>query len=258
MSGRLWEPVWGDFAAAHEVVAPDLRGHGESRWDGRPFQVEDLADDVVALLDHLGIPTCSLLGMSMGGSVAMVLAARHPERVRRLVLCDTTAWYGDQAESVWAQRAERVRSTPREHQVPFQSDRWFSETTLASNPALVGHAVRIFLRTEPRAHAQACRALGSLDARASLASIRASTLVVTGEQDYATTPQMGRALADAIEGAAFELWPGLRHFAVIESGALRQQILRHLAGSPLPPPPAVVTEPGTPAVTDRRSTGGVA
>lgn len=231
LSERMWESVIADLTAAHDVIAVDFRGHGASTWDGSPFTVEDLAADLRDLLDSLDIARCHVLGVSMGGSVATVFAAAYPDRVDRLVLADTTAWYGPDAPASWAERSRAAASTPREEQVPFQVDRWFSEQFRRVDPATVSRVVGIFLRTSPRAHAAACQALGALDARDRLGSIDAAALVVTGAEDYATTPAMGQTLADGITGSTFQVWPELRHFAILESAELRRQVLAHLSAA---------------------------
>jgi 3-oxoadipate enol-lactonase len=231
LSGRMWEPVLGDFTARHDVIAADFRGHGGSDWDGGRFGVADLVADLAALLDALGIERCHVLGLSLGGSVAALFASSYPHRVDRLVLVDTTAWYGPDGAATWAERAATAAQASRESQIPFQVDRWFSERFRRTDPDTVSHAVGIFLATAPRAHAAACLALGELDARGELGAITAPALVVTGEQDQATPPAMGRALADGIAGAIFQGWPGLRHFSVLESAAVRADILAFLDGT---------------------------
>jgi 3-oxoadipate enol-lactonase len=233
LNGEMWEPILPAFAAGYDVIAVDFRGHGASRWDGAAFSVDDLASDLRVLLDSLGIERCHVLGVSMGGSVATAFAAAHPELVGRLVLCDTTAWYGADAPLVWRERAEAARSGERAKLVPFQVDRWFAESFRRQEPEAVARVVDLFLGTDPSAHAQACRALGALDARADLDAIRAPTWVVTGEEDYATPPAMGSALAEGIGDATFTVWPGVRHLAIFESAELRSAILRHL--EPLDP-----------------------
>lgn len=233
LSGQMWDPVMGEFTAAHDVIAVDFRGHGDSQWDGAPFSVEELAADLSGLLDALSLGPCHVLGLSMGGSVALAFAAGYPDRVNRLVQCDTTAWYGPDAVDTWAKRAVTACSVPRENQVPFQTERWFSDRFRRTRPEVVSHVVGIFLRTGSHAHAQACRALGALDVRGRLDAISAPTLVITGEEDYATPASMGRTIAGGIPGAIFQEWPAVRHLSVFESAALRRQILNFLAGNPI-------------------------
>lgn len=238
---EMWAPVLAELGAGRQVIVPDLRGHGDSRWDGRPFSIDDMSDDVGDLLDLLGLERVDLLGMSMGGSVALTFAAARPSSVGRLVLCDTTAWYGADAPAAWEQRARAAAGKPRPTQVPFQVERWFGDVFRQTEPRVVARTVDIFLATRPGVHAAACRALGTLDARDRLAAITAKTLVITGADDQATPPAMGEALAGAIASASFEQWPGLRHFAVLESKPLRTRLAAFLAGKRAPArPPTLV------------------
>ncbi len=226
LSGRLWEPFLAELLPGHDLVMPDLRGHGESNWDGSAFSIGDMADDLRDLLDVLGIERCHMLGMSMGGSVAMTFASRYRTRLDRLMLCDTTAWYGENAKTTWDERAQAARSKTRGEQLPFQTVRWFSDAFQAQHQEIVKHVCEIFTGTKREAHAQACLAMGALDMRQRLAEIDVPTLVVTGEEDYATPPSMGEALAQGIRGARFELWPATRHMAVVESASLRAELMK--------------------------------
>lgn len=243
MCRRMWAPVLSKLGVGRQLIVPDLRGHGDSSWDGRQFSIDDLADDVGDLLDALGLERIDLLGMSMGGSVALTFAAARPDSVRRLILCDTTAWYGAGAPDAWENRARAAAATPRPMQVPFQVERWFGEAFRRTQPSVVARTVDIFLATSPRVHAAASRALGALDARDRMTLITAKTLVVTGSDDYATPPDMGEALVTSISGATFEKLPGLRHFAILESGSLRTRIVAFLAGKRAPArPPSLVVD----------------
>lgn len=230
LSSAMWAPVAAELGERFEVVAPDARGHGDSAWDGSAFSVEDLADDVRALLDALGLERAHVLGLSMGGTVALALAAEAPSSVDRLVVCDASAWYGENAREQWAERAARARSVPRHAQVAFQTDRWLSERFRREHPEVVSHLVGIFLRALPQAHAAACSALGSADRRGSLERIGSPTLVVVGEDDHATPPAMAMLLAESIPEATVRVWPGFRHFAIFESPGLRSEIVAHLEG----------------------------
>ncbi len=229
LSAPLWAGIVDDFSATHDVVALDQRGHGQSTWSKEDFSIADLANDVIALMDHLGLASADVLGLSMGGSVALTLAGLYPDRVRRLVLCDTTAWYGSDAPEAWRERATQAASRARYLQIAFQVDRWYSEEFRRHHPEQVSLATGLFLSCTPAVHAAACRCLGAFDSRDLLGQITASTLVICGEGDLATPPEMAKTIADGVDGAELVIAPG-RHFSIFESESLRQIIVRHLNG----------------------------
>ena len=230
MSGELWRPLTERLEPHADVVAMDARGHGRSTWDGSPFTVEDLAADAAELIERLDDGPVAVAGMSMGGCVAIALAGTRPELVNRLVLADTTADYGPDKETAWAERAANATGKPRDTQLAFQVDRWFSPEFAEREPAEVKRVSDLFLATDSRAHAQACRALGAFDGRDLLAGITADTLVVVGEHDYATPPAMAHALAEGIPGARLEVLAGARHFSLFEAPGALDLVATHLLG----------------------------
>lgn len=234
LSSSVWGPVVERLAASFDVIAPDARGHGDSGWDGGAFSIEDLADDVVALLDGLGLEWAHLVGMSMGGSTAVNAAGRHPARVRTLVMADSTAWYGEKAPATWAERADGVLAKARSEQVPFQLDRWFTDGFRRTDPERVQRVVSIFLATDSSAHAQACRALGGMDSRELLAGVTARTLAFAGDEDYATPPAMAEYVAEQVPGGIALTLPGLRHLSLVECPDLADLVSAHVRGAPLP------------------------
>ncbi len=104
MDQRMFDPQVAAIAPEFRVIRWDARGFGQTRWDGKPFTYWDLADDVIALLDHLGIERAVLGGMSQGGFSAMRAALRHPSRVQGLALISTQAGV-DSAETLAGYRA---------------------------------------------------------------------------------------------------------------------------------------------------------
>jgi 3-oxoadipate enol-lactonase len=214
LSGEIWESWLPKLRDRFEPLPLDLRGHGSARWDGTPFTVDDMAADVIAELEARGITRTALVGASLGGCTAQLVAARRPDLVSALVLADTTAWYGPRAPASWAEREEYARSTPREVQLGFQRDRWFGGEVNGHQARSLTE--RIFADTDSAAHAEACRALGAFDARDRLPEISAPTLVITGDEDMATPPEMGRLLGESITGARFHLVPGGRHFCFLD------------------------------------------
>jgi 3-oxoadipate enol-lactonase len=234
LSGEVWGEFARRLAGSFDVIAPDARGHGDSGWDGGPFGIDDLADDVAALLDALGLAAAHVIGMSMGGSTAVSFAGRYPERASALFLADTTAWYGEQAAQTWEKRAQGVVAQPRERQVPFQVDRWFTEGFRRRDPVEVNRIVGIFLRTSSLAHAQACRALGAMDSRELLPKVTARTLVVTGAEDYATPPDMGKAIADGVPDGHARVLDALRHMSLVEDPSLAAAATAFLTSGEVP------------------------
>ncbi|SEF37950.1 3-oxoadipate enol-lactonase [Amycolatopsis pretoriensis] len=232
LSGAVWDPVAEYLGQRHQVLALDARGHGESSWDGAEFSVEDMAADAAAVIEDFGAGPADVIGLSMGGSTALVLAASRPDLVHRLVLADATAWYGPDSAAEWAQRAERALGLDRRAQLEFQRDRWFADAFRASRPDEVERVCDIFVATDSKAHAAACRALGTLDARDRLGDVRAETLVLVGAEDYATPPAMSRELAAGIAGARLEVLDRARHLSLLERPDRWPVVAAHFAGEP--------------------------
>jgi 3-oxoadipate enol-lactonase len=222
------------LAQTFDVVAVDLRGHGVSDWDGKPFEITDLADDVAALLDALDLDEVRIAGLSLGGSVAIALAGRHGDRVAALVAADTTAWYGEDAVAAWTQRAERAEASPRTAQVPFQVDRWFTEPFRRTRPEVVSRTVGIFLATSSSVHAATSAAMGRMDSRELLPRIIAPTLALAGAEDYATPPAMAGATADLAPHGSLLVLPGVRHLSLVERPDLSDVLTAHAEGRALP------------------------
>jgi 3-oxoadipate enol-lactonase len=227
LSAELWRPLM-ESTDGLRLIGVDAPGHGGTPWDGEPFTMQDMADDAAAVLDALEIEDAGLFGLSMGGSTAVVLAGTCPDRFSSLVLSDTTACYGDDREAEWATRAERAVGVPRQDQLSFQVDRWFSPETIQQDPDTVQRVSDVFAATDSQAHAAACRAMGGLDARGLLSAITAPTLVMVGADDYATPEAMARQLHEGIAGSRLEVLPGTRHLSVLDQPRAWELAVEHI------------------------------
>jgi 3-oxoadipate enol-lactonase len=221
----MWDPQVAPLASRFRVVRYDLRGHGESPVPPAPYSVADLGEDLLALLDRLEIERASLCGLSIGGMTSMWVAARAPERVERMVLCSTTAWFGSAASAAYAERAAIVRERGLEELADSVVARWFTAKFREAERDVVARMRRILVATPPEGYAGCCEAIAAMDLRPELSSISVPTLVVAAEDDPATPPQHGRAVADGIAGAAFTVVPSAAHLASIERAELVTTLL---------------------------------
>ena len=216
MDRFFWErviPIVADDAA---ILAYDCRGHGASGKPKGPYRVEQFADDLADLLDHVGWRSAVVAGASMGGCIALAFAIRHAGRVSALGLVDTTAWYGPDAPKNWEQRANAALASGLSSLTDFQVTRWFGDKFRADNPQVVKDCVDTFLRNDVAVYAETCRMLGACDLRAGLASIKAPTAIVVGEEDYATPLAMAEAMHNAISSSTLTVLPGARHLTPLE------------------------------------------
>jgi 3-oxoadipate enol-lactonase len=227
----LWNGVSAQLSdAGYRVLALDARGHGQSTWDGQDFSIKELAEDAAAVMDELRIPAADVIGMSMGGCTALELALQRPDLIRRLVLADTTASYGPDRVQQWETRAVQAEESPRESLLDFQLTRWFSDNFRGADPAACDHASAVFAETSSVVHAAACRALGGFDVTRKLSRIHSDSLVLVGEEDYATPPAMAQALAAGLPHARLRILPDTRHYSLIENQEIWGVIREHLAG----------------------------
>jgi pimeloyl-ACP methyl ester carboxylesterase len=220
----FWGPTIAALAPRHRVLAMDNRDAGESDPEPAPYTMDALDGDAVALLDALGIARAHVVGLSMGGMIAIHMAAAHPERVGRLVLSGTAP-----------PLSERGRVPPPTP--PPWWDEAVAERVRRVLPGLVGPAFRAEL-TEDRLAALAAldapnridlagvqrqrHAMASYHRQARFRQVRAPTLVLNGALDH---PEWAQTLAAGIPGAQLELLPDTAHLVTLEQPAAVERIL---------------------------------
>lgn len=230
----MWSPLIDELDPGRTVITMDLRGHGRSPTHDA-FTIEDMADDVAETLGSLGHDQAVVVGLSMGGCVALAIAIRHPSRVTGLGLIDTTAWYGADAPQRWAERATKAHEQGMASLSQFQLDRWFSPEFLAANRESAELLLDVFARNDLSSYMAACHAMGAFDARAELGAISAPTVVIVGEFDPATSPEHAARLHQAIPGSTLHVIAGAKHLTPMESPAAVAALLAPLwRASPQP------------------------
>jgi 3-oxoadipate enol-lactonase len=211
-----WRFIAPIMAQRVSVISLDVRGHGTSTQHGQPYSVQQFATDARSVVDALGYKNVIVAGASMGGCIALQFAIQNPSRTVGLGLFDTTAWYGPTASSDWAERAQKACANGLASLVGFQATRWFSDTFRAEHPDIVDACINTFVANDIAAYASTCHALGNYDGRQQLSSVTASTAIVVGEEDYATPPEMARALHAGLSNASLTIVPKARHLSPLE------------------------------------------
>lgn len=195
----MWDPQIDAFEDRCRCVLIDHRGHGTSPAAPGPYAIADLADDVIAALDRLGVERAHVAGLSIGGMIAMSLATRHAARVDRLALLCTSARLG--SPEAWLERAATVRAAGPKAVAPTVVGRWFTPTYARAHPDEVDEMVAMISSIDPEGYAACCEAIAAMDLRRELPGIVAPTLVIAGTDDASTPPDHGEAIAALIPGA---------------------------------------------------------
>jgi len=229
LSSAMWKEQVNGVGSMYRIIAPDLRGHGDSPAPAGAYTIDEMADDVIELLDHLGLAEPVVIGgLSMGGYVALSLVARYPARVRGLMLMDTRA-AADTPEAA-QKREETARAVIEAGNlrslVEAMIPRLFAKKTIEERPERVAWLSETMERNTPRGMAGALLAMGSRpDRRDDLARIKVPTIVMVGEEDAITPPNEALALADAIEGARLEVIANAGHMAPYENPAVANAVM---------------------------------
>ena len=220
----MWEdqmPVLSGF----RVLRYDTRGHGGTDAPEGDYTLGQLAGDLFALLDALGIDRAHFVGLSMGGMVGQTAALRDPGRFLSLSLCDTSSRVPGEGRALWSERMEAARSQGMGSLVESTIDRWFSRSFQAAAPARV-ERVREMIRTTPAAgYCGCCAAIRGLDLTGRLGEIRLPTLIIVGEDDPGTPVSAHEAIRDRIEGSRLVVIRDALHFSNVEQADVFNETL---------------------------------
>ena len=211
---EVWDEVVPALADRFQVVRFDHRGHGRTPAPPGPYTMADLAGDVIELADELGLERVSVCGLSIGGAVAMWLAANAPKRIDRLVLACTAPRF--LTPEAWRERAALVREGGTEVVVDAVISRWFTPRLFDERPEVPAAFRATFCAVDREAYAGCCDALAQWDFSGELGRIAAPTLVVAAAGDTVAPPEQAEAIAAGIPDARLVVLDGAAHLAPAE------------------------------------------
>ncbi len=224
----MWDPVVVALAERFRVIRYDPRGHGLSPVPPGPYEIDDLAADLLALLDRLNIVATHIVGISIGGMTAMAFAEAHPDRVDRLVLACTSAKLGPPQQ--WADRAFTVRESGTVAVADAVVARWLTPAYVAVHPEVLSGLRDQLVHTPADGYAACCGAIERMDLRDRLPSITAPTLVVAGAQDAATPREHAERIVAGIPNAKLAVLDPAAHLAPVEQpAAFTDLVVSHLS-----------------------------
>lgn len=212
---KMWAPQVDVLSRRFRVISFDQRGHGGSPVPPGPYAISDLGEDVVALMDQLGIERASYVGLSIGGMAGIWLGANAAERLGRLVLICTSA-YAPPA-SRWHERVSAVRAAGNTDVIADAVvERWFTPAWSAAHPDRVAAHRAMIAGTDPDGYCSCCEAIADMDLRDSLPAVSVPTLVISAVDDLALPPEHQRLIAEGIPGARLENVEDAAHIATAQ------------------------------------------
>ena len=210
---HMWDDQVQPFIAHFRLVRYDRRGHGKSGVAKGPYTMERLGRDALAVIDGLRLKKVHWCGLSMGGMVGQWLGANAPDRIDRLILSNTAAYYAD--KTPWN---DRIR-TVREKGLSAIADRvmtlWFTQDFREREPAAIARMKDMLASTPVDGYIACCEAVRDMDHRDLLGKIGAPTLVIAGRHDPATTVEAAELIRSRVPGAALTVL-NAAHIANVE------------------------------------------
>ncbi|WP_053997544.1 3-oxoadipate enol-lactonase [Ahrensia marina] len=229
---RIWRDVIVRFVGEVSVMTYDKRGHGLSNIGVTPYTIEDHAEDLIALLDHLGKKDVVLVGLSVGGLIAQAVYKARPDLVQALVLCDTAAKIG--TPEMWQERIDSIEEKGMVELAENTMLRWFTSAYRQKNRDDVAGYRNMLSRQPQEGYLSTCMAIRDADYTADAKVIGAPTMCIVGLNDVVTTPEHVYELSMYIEGSRYEEISGAGHLPCIEKphdfSTLLKDFLKNLSG----------------------------
>jgi len=222
LNHQIWAPQLQAFAVNYRMLAPDVRGHGASEAVPGPYKMEEMADDLKALIDARHCGPVMLIGHSMGGYIAFAFLRRHPKLVRGLGLVCTRP--GPDSPEGKANRETLARRVEKDGSMAVADamyPKMLAASTYAEQLQLADSVRRMMLATPVPGIAGALRGMALRgDSTDLLPTITVPTLIIAGKDDQLIPPKESEMMAAQIPGATLHVIPGAGHLPSVERAGL--------------------------------------
>jgi 3-oxoadipate enol-lactonase len=226
----MWDPQAADLEGSFRILRYDQRGHGGTDAPAGRYTYATLVADALALFDALGIKRPHFCGLSMGGAAALGLAELHPDRVDRVVVCDSPAMSTPASAQQWEERIAIARKGGMEPLVDSTMARWFPPETHAAKPAHLDK-VRAMIRTTPVNGFIGCSAaLADHDYNTAVATVTRPVLFIAGSKD-GVTPAAMKDMCARLKGSRYVELEGAGHISNLDRPAEFTRAVREFLGA---------------------------
>jgi len=222
---NMWERQVAGLKSQFQVITYDMLGHGQSAHPPDERFLADFVRQLHQLLMNLELRKVAIVGFSMGGLVAREFAAQYPEMTTKLVLMNTVFRRSPEQQAAVMARYEVSKSGRFEDGIDAAIRRWFSEDFARANTDVVEQVRTRLQKNDPKGYLKAYKVFATaIDPEGTL-PITCPALVMTGELDSGSTPEMAYALAESIKQGNAKILSGLRHMAPVEGADLVNHVL---------------------------------
>jgi 3-oxoadipate enol-lactonase len=227
----MWDEQMAMLTRRFRVLRYDTRGHGQSSAPPGPYTLDLLADDLKALLAHLGIERTHFAGLSMGGMIGQTFEIKYPGIFQTLVLCDTTSAYPASAAPIWNERIRTARTEGMAALVDSTLARWFTQPFRDRRADVMQRFAALISSTPVEGYVGCSQALVRIN-------VRVPALVIVGEHDPGTPVAMARAIHEHLSGSELAVLPDAAHIANVEQPEAFNRALEAFlaANTPKSPP----------------------
>jgi 3-oxoadipate enol-lactonase len=214
----MWDPQSAGLKGSFRLLRYDQRGHGGTEAPGGRYTYATLLADAIALFDTLGIARTHFCGLSMGGATALGLAQLYPERIDRVIVCDSPAMSTPASAQQWEERINAARAGGMEALAEPTMARWFPPEIHAAKPPYLD-AVRAMIRATPVDGFVGCSAaLADHDYNTAVATVTRPVLFIAGAKD-GVTPAAMKDMSARLTGSRYVELEGAGHISNLDRPA---------------------------------------
>lgn len=226
----MWDPQMQVLTRNYKVLRFDTRGHGASSAPEGSYTLEQMADDVHGLFAALGIQRTHWVGLSMGGMIGETYALKYPGVFQSMVLADTTSRRPPNAEQMWGDRVRMAREKGMEPLVEGTLGRWFTEPYRKAHPDVMKRIGNDIRNTPVPGFTGCCEAIAKIDVLDRLKEIDCPALVIVGEHDHGTPPEMAKQIHANLRGSDLKIIPSAAHLSNVEQPEVFNQAMMAFLG----------------------------